>query len=263
MTSTIHPCTSIIIICQSTILYANRYTLLRFLKARQWEIPKATKFFRANIEWRLSEKTDSLLDFKFQELSQVMPYYPHCYHKSDKYGRPVYIEQHGQLNCSKILKVTSERRLLDYHTFTWERFHKQLMPACSALAGKKILATTVILDLEGVGLTSFDSTTRSLLKHLSHVDQHYYPESLGVMFIINTPFIFKTIWAFISPMLEERTRKKIHVLGSDYKAQLLHMIPAENLPRCYGGTSELPSPLRTVGEWMECETFKVKPWDPV
>ena len=27
-------------------------------------------------------------------------------------------------------------------------------------------------------------------------------------------FIFKTIWSFINPMLEERTRKKIHVLGA-------------------------------------------------
>jgi hypothetical protein len=44
--------------------------------------------------------------------------------------------------------------------------------------------------------------------------QDFYPESLGVMFIINAPFIFKSIWAFVHPMLEERTRKKIHVLGT-------------------------------------------------
>jgi hypothetical protein len=192
-----------------------------------------------------------------------MPYYPHFYHHVDKYGRPVYIEQLGKLNCEKMLKLTSEQRLIAYHVFTWERFHKQLTPACSELAGKKIVATTVILDLHGVGITSFDSATRSLLKQLAHIDQHYYPESLGVMFIINTPFIFKTIWSFISPLLEERTRRKIHVLGTDYQKSLLHIIPAENLPKCYGGTSDLPSPLKTTGSWMECETFKEKPWDPV
>ena len=31
------------------------------------------------------------------------------------------------------------------------------------------------------------------------------------MFIINTPMIFKAIWAFVNPMLEDRTRKKIQV----------------------------------------------------
>lgn len=83
-----------------------------------------------------------------------MPFYHHCYHKVDRFGRPVYIEQLGQLNCSQILKNTTEERLLAYHTFTWERFHRQLMPACSDLAGKKILATTVSKsreDLSGSG----------------------------------------------------------------------------------------------------------------
>lgn len=78
-----------------------------------------------------------------------------------------------------------------------------------------------------------------------------------------TPGYPQTIWAFISPMLEERTRKKIHVLGSDYQAQLLHIIPPENLPRQYGGTSELPSPIQSIGDWMEADTFKTKAWDPV
>lgn len=49
--------------------------------------------------------------------------------------------------------------------------------------------------------------------HTPYHPQDYYPEHLGQMFIINTPFIFKTIWAMVNPMLEERTRKKIQVLG--------------------------------------------------
>jgi hypothetical protein len=61
---------------------------------------------------------------------------------------------------------------------------------------------------------SFSLAAKRLLSTLSHIDQDYYPESLGVMFIINTPFIFQTIWSFVNPLLEERTRKKIHVLGS-------------------------------------------------
>ena len=47
--------------------------------------------------------------------------------------------------------------------------------------------------------------------------QDYFPEHLGQMFIINTPMIFKAIWAVVYQMLEERTRKKIVVLGASYK----------------------------------------------
>jgi hypothetical protein len=43
--------------------------------------------------------------------------------------------------------------------------------------------------------------------------QNYYPEHLGTMYIINTPLIFSAIWSVVTSMLEERTRKKITVLG--------------------------------------------------
>jgi hypothetical protein len=33
------------------------------------------------------------------------------------------------------------------------------------------------------------------------------------MFIINVPMIFSAIWSVVSPLIEERTRKKIMVLG--------------------------------------------------
>ncbi len=45
------------------------------------------------------------------------------------------------------------------------------------------------------------------------VVQDYFPEHLGTMFIINAPMIFSAIWAVVNPLLEERTRKKIMVLG--------------------------------------------------
>ena len=34
------------------------------------------------------------------------------------------------------------------------------------------------------------------------------------------------------------TAKKIHILGSNYKSELLKQIPAENLPKKFGGLSD-------------------------
>lgn len=67
----------------------------------------------------------------------------------------MYIELVGKHDCTKIMTVTTEvrafsesyidclkrssqhvkqKRLTDYHIYTWERFHKQLMPACTRWA---------------------------------------------------------------------------------------------------------------------------------
>lgn len=36
------------------------------------------------------------------------------------------------------------------------------------------------------------------------------------MFIINAPIIFRAVWAMVNPLLEERTRRKIIIVGYDY-----------------------------------------------
>lgn len=41
--------------------------------------------------------------------------------------------------------------------------------------------------------------------------QDYYPEHLGCMFMINTPWVFRGFWAVIKGFLHERTLAKIQV----------------------------------------------------
>ena len=36
------------------------------------------------------------------------------------------------------------------------------------------------------------------------------------MFIINSPMVFKTVWAVVKGWIDEKTRKKIEILGSGY-----------------------------------------------
>lgn len=56
--------------------------------------------------WRRKEGIDGLYDsFVFSELPLVQRYYPHGYHKTDKWGRPVYIELLGQADVDKLMHV--------------------------------------------------------------------------------------------------------------------------------------------------------------
>jgi hypothetical protein len=55
--------------------------------------------------------------------------------------------------------------------------------------------------------------------------QDRFPEHLGALYVINAPFIFRSIWACVKPLLDERTVKKVHVLGTEYTGTLLAMIP--------------------------------------
>lgn len=58
-----------------------------------------------------------------------------------------------------------------------------------------------------------------------HLLQDRFPEHLASMVLINTPFVFRSIWACVRPLLDERVQKKITILGADYSSTLLQVIP--------------------------------------
>jgi hypothetical protein len=63
-------------------------------------------FLQAMATWRTEHDVHQLLDgFEFHELPLVRQHYPHFYHKTDKYGRPVYIELLGHCDIDQLLKV--------------------------------------------------------------------------------------------------------------------------------------------------------------
>jgi hypothetical protein len=73
--------------------------------------------------------------------------------------------------------------------------------------------------------------------------------------MINSPRGFFTAWLVIKRFLDPITVEKISILGKDYQAALLALIPAENLPKRFGGTCECPGgcELSDAGPWQEIE----------
>jgi hypothetical protein len=49
------------------------------------------------------------------------------------------------------------------------------------------------------------------------IDQHYYPETLYKMFIVNAPWIFRALWKIVSPWIDPQTRERICMGGDKLK----------------------------------------------
>jgi len=77
---------------------------------------------------------------------------------------------------------------------------------------------------------------------------------VGKFYLINAPWGFATVWNVIKRWLDPVTVDRIAILGSSYQGTLLQQIPAENLPRRFGGQCECPG---------GCEFSDAGPWrDP-
>jgi len=182
----------------------------------------------------------------------VSAYYPQYYHKIDKDGRPVYIEQLGKVDLTAMYKITTQERLLQNLVNEYEKFGDPRLPACSRKAGKLIETSCTIIDLGGVGLLSAKQVY-GYVQEASKISQNNCPERMGKFYLINTPWGFASVWSIIKRWLDPVTVDKISILGSSYQSTLLQQIPAENLPSNFGGTCRCPGgcELSDEGPWQD------------
>lgn len=238
------------------------HTMLRFLKARKFDIDKTVQMWEDMLHWRKEYGVDSILqDFVYKEYEEVQRYYPHGYHGVDKDGRPVYIERLGKVEPSKLMNVTTVDQFLRYHVQGFEKMFKEKFPACSIAAKRHIDKTTTILDVHGVNWVSFSKVAHDLVMRMQKIDGDNYPETLNQMFIVNAGSGFKLLWNTARGFLDPKTTAKIHVLGNKFQSRLLEIIDSSQLPDFLGGSCSCPNDggcLRSnKGPWNDPNILKL------
>ncbi|KAI0382430.1 CRAL-TRIO domain-containing protein [Hypomontagnella monticulosa] len=255
-------------------------TLLRFLRARKFDVNLSKKMFVDCEKWRKTMlyagqplKIDGRtidLDEEIGEWDKdgsfkkkISKWYPQYYHKTDKDGRPVYIEQLGKIDITAMKNegVEYEHMLINL-AVEYEKMADPRLPACSRKAGQLLETSCTIMDFNGVGFGNARQVF-GYIQEASGMSQNYYPERLGRMYLINTNWLFTGVWRMIRPLLDPVTVDKIHVLGGNYQKELLSQIPAENLPKEFGGTCQCEGGcgLSNAGPWCDPEFAKPAWWE--
>ncbi|XP_061589984.1 SEC14-like protein 2 [Cololabis saira] len=208
--------------------------LLRWLRARNFNVQKAEAMIRKHMDFRQQMKVDSILsDWKPPEVIEKFVAGGMCGY--DREGSPIWYDVIGPLDPKGLLLSATKQDFMKTKIRHTEMLHRECRRQSEKL-GRNIEAITLIYDCEGLGLKHIWKPAVETYGEILTMFENNYPEGLKRVFLIKAPKMFPMAYNLIKHFLCEETRRKIIVLGSDWKEVLPEHIDPEQLPVVYGGT---------------------------
>ncbi|XP_012444016.1 SEC14 cytosolic factor [Gossypium raimondii] len=202
-------------------------TLVRFLKARDWNVQKAHKMLIDCLQWRLQNEIDNILS---KPIIPVDLY--RAVRDSQLVGVSGYSKEGHPVIAIGIGLSTYDKASVNYyvqsHIQMNEYRDRVVLPTATEKYGRHISTCLKILDMTGLKLSALNQI--KLLSTIATIDDLNYPEKTGTYYIVNAPYIFSACWKAVKPLLQERTKRKIQVLQGCGRDELLKIMDYSSLP---------------------------------
>ncbi|KAM9329884.1 SEC14-like protein 2 [Gastrophryne carolinensis] len=208
--------------------------LLRWLRARSFNLQKSESMLRKHVEFRKHMDSDNVLE-KWQPPEVVQKYLSGGLCGYDKEGSPIWYDVIGPLDPKGLLFSASKQDLIKTKMRDCERMHQECLRQSQKL-GKRVEEVVMVYDVEGLGLKHLWKPGVDLYGEVLKMFEDNYPEALKRLFVIKAPKLFPVAYNLIKHFLSEDTRRKIIVVGDNWKEVLQKYIDADQLPQIYGGT---------------------------
>jgi hypothetical protein len=196
--------------------------LLRYLRARDWDIKKANKMLRDTLEWREQYQPELINAEDLKQEASTGKMYRRGF---DKLGRPVVFMSPGKENSTDYIRNV---KLLIY---TLER----AVDACPD--GTEQM--TWMIDFNGYSRKS--NLPYSVCMEVLGILSNHYPERLGACFMIDTPWLFSLSWKALSPFVNPVTKSKVHFMNgsaSEKEKIFSKFFDMSFIDEKYSGTSD-------------------------
>ena len=199
-------------------------TMLRFLRARKYNVPDTLKMFFEALHWRKTVEIRTVLEqgesALKQELVDAQMYF---IWGQDNEGRPVII-----FNVGNFLPTHSKE-----DTELFKKYIIYHMESARLFVGEKGVMT--LADLSTFGRKNIDL---DFAKVFAEIFQNYYPETLGRAVVVGSGLkmtLFEGVWSVAKFFLDPEVRKKISFAKAK---ELTKYMDQKFIPKSLGGLFE-------------------------
>ncbi|KAL4402211.1 hypothetical protein ACI68E_001863 [Malassezia pachydermatis] len=198
--------------------------LLKFLRARKWNVHRAFAMLCKCVKWRIESKVMELVIKGDLGLGK----------EDEKYGLqgPAAKTFAAGMtdNLMPIIYIHVARHIAKMQSAeTMTKFVISSAESFRCLVTYPNDKVVIVFDLTGFGMKNMDWHS---LTTIMSILEAYYPETLSKLYIHAAPWIFQGIWKALSPMLDPNVRAKIDFTG---KPGDLDLIPLNRLEEKLGG----------------------------
>ncbi|XP_005922012.1 SEC14-like protein 2 [Haplochromis burtoni] len=207
--------------------------LLRWLRARNFNIQKSEAMLRKHLEFRKQMKVDTIIT-EWRPPEVIEKYLSGGMCGYDREGSPIWYDVIGPVDPKGLFLSASKQDFIKSKIRDCEMLQKECNLQSERL-GKNVESITMIYDVEGLGLKHLWKPAIETYGEILQMFEDNYPEGLKKLFVIKAPKIFPVAYNLVKHFLSEATRQKICILGANWQEVLLNHIDAEELPAIYGG----------------------------
>ncbi|GAA5984531.1 hypothetical protein JCM5350_004750 [Sporobolomyces pararoseus] len=217
-------------------------TLVRFLRARKFDLDGAYSQFTSAENWRKENKVDELYDsFDLNEFNKAARLYPQWTGRRDKSGLPVYVFKVSSLTKKATDEYAKDPERLNPRMIAlYEHMVQFVLPLCSSVPHAHeevpVSGCATIVDISNVSLMRFWQL-KSHMQRASKLASANYAETLGAIYLVGAPNFFSTVFDWVKSWFDPGTVEKIFILPSNAVISTLstHIDPS-SVPIEYGGS---------------------------
>eukprot|EP00195_Chlamydomonas_chlamydogama_P015990 CAMPEP_0202911340 /NCGR_PEP_ID=MMETSP1392-20130828/54700_1 /ASSEMBLY_ACC=CAM_ASM_000868 /TAXON_ID=225041 /ORGANISM="Chlamydomonas chlamydogama, Strain SAG 11-48b" /LENGTH=394 /DNA_ID=CAMNT_0049601807 /DNA_START=87 /DNA_END=1271 /DNA_ORIENTATION=+ len=201
--------------------------LLKFLRARKFDVQASLSMLIACLKWRREMDIDALMAEQFPaELNAGGELYG-----TDRNGNPVTYNYYGNLDLTRIFDgPDGTGRFVRWRVQLMERAIQQLD------FEEGIEQVMQVHDYAGASMFKLSPQVKAATRTIIKLFQDNYPEMLSTKLFLNVPKIMEFAFSIMSAFSDSATRSKFQMVSSaNTRATLLNYIEPARLQGRYGG----------------------------
>jgi len=223
---------------EARLLAASESNMLRFLRARNFDVAKATAMAIDSCKWRASVKPGQITP---EMIPNALPSGCWRFVGYAKDGMPIILIDAALFKPSSYYGIDEYIRYVAY-----------FIEVAVGRMGCGVERLLAIFVLGGFSLEMMRPFATRCVGQLISICQSQYPERLGACVFCNAPWIFHKFWNIIRPWIDPITYSRIQFADANPADRLLQYIDDNQLSSHLGGShEEYPLQTRSVHEEIE------------